>query len=85
MPVSSPAAPGLTSPRALHSRVLQALSTSEDVHRVLSSASRVYCMKSTASRVAFRVSLWLRRGYEVLQPRISSSDMVREVLTLHME
>ena len=31
MPVSSPAAPGLTSPRALRSRVLQASSTSEDV------------------------------------------------------
>ena len=30
-PVSSPAAPGLTSPQALRSRVLQVLSTSEDV------------------------------------------------------
>ena len=30
--VSSPVAPGLTSPRALRSRVLQALSTSEGVH-----------------------------------------------------
>ena len=35
MPISSPNAPGLTSPRALRSRVLQALSTSEDVCRVL--------------------------------------------------
>ena len=35
MPVSSPAAPGLTSPRALRSRVLQAPSASEDVCRVL--------------------------------------------------
>ena len=35
MPISSPAAQGLTSPRALRSRVLQASSASEDVHRVL--------------------------------------------------
>ena len=34
-PVGSPAIPGLTSPRALRSRVLQASSTSEDVCRVL--------------------------------------------------
>ena len=33
--MSSPAAPGLTSPRALRSRVQQASSASEDVHRVL--------------------------------------------------
>ena len=31
MPMSSPAAPSLTSPRALHSQVLQASSTSEEV------------------------------------------------------
>ena len=31
MPMSSPAAPGLTSPRALHSRVLQASSTWQGV------------------------------------------------------
>ena len=34
-PVSSLAVSGLTSPRALCSRVLQASSASEDVHRVL--------------------------------------------------
>jgi hypothetical protein len=34
-PVSSPAAPGLASPRALRSRVLQALSASEDIRQVL--------------------------------------------------
>ena len=39
MPISSPAARGLTSPRALHSRVLQASSVSDDDHRVLSDAS----------------------------------------------
>ena len=32
MPMSSPAAPGLTSPRALRSRVLQESSASEDDH-----------------------------------------------------
>ena len=35
VPVGSPVAPGLTSPRALRSRVMQASSASEDVHRVL--------------------------------------------------
>ena len=86
MPVSSPAAPSRTSPRALRSRVLQASSTSEyfkcfwnppfefeDVHRVL----RVL-------RV-FRVLSWLQRGYEVLKPRIFPSYMLRDVLALHME
>ena len=34
-PVGSPSIPGPTSPRALRSRVLQALSASEDVRRVL--------------------------------------------------
>ena len=33
-PVSSPAVPGLTSPRALYSRVMQASSATEDVRRV---------------------------------------------------
>ena len=42
MPVSSPAAPGLTSPRALCSRVLQALGTSEDVRRVPSGTSEIH-------------------------------------------
>ena len=36
IPVGSPVVPGLTSPRALHSRVMQASSASEDVRRVLS-------------------------------------------------
>ena len=35
VPVGSPATPGLISPRALRSRVLQALSAFEDIHRVL--------------------------------------------------
>ena len=34
-PVNSPTVPGLTSPQALSSRVLQTPSASEDVHRVL--------------------------------------------------
>ena len=43
VPASSPAAPGLTSPRALRSRVQQASSPSEDGHRVLSDASGFRC------------------------------------------
>ena len=83
MHVSSSAAPDLTSPRALRSRVLQVSSTSEDVaecfecfwsppvlHRVL--------------RVVSRVLSWLHRGYEVLKPRIFFY-MVRDELALHME
>ena len=54
MPVSSPAAPGLTSPRALRSRVMQALSAS-GIHGL-----------GLKSRVVFRVLFWLHRGYEVL-------------------
>ena len=42
MPMSSPAAPGLTSPRALRSRVLQASSASEDDDRVLSSSFGIH-------------------------------------------
>ena len=42
-PMGSPAVPGPTSPRALRSRVLQALSAFEDDHRVLSDASRFRC------------------------------------------
>ena len=42
-PVSSPAAPGLTSPQVLRSLVLQASSASEDGHRVLSDASGFRC------------------------------------------
>ena len=43
MPVGSPAVLGLTSPRALRSRVLQASSAFEDDHRVLSDASGFRC------------------------------------------
>ena len=67
MPESSPAAPGLTSPWALRSRVLQALSTSEDVHRVLSSASGIHGL-GLKSLVVFWVLFWLHRGYEVSSP-----------------
>ena len=35
MPISSPAAPGLTSPQALHSRVLQASSTWQGIYEYL--------------------------------------------------
>ena len=47
-PVSSPVAPGLTSPRVVRSRVLQASSTSKDVLRVL----RVLLESSNASSSA---------------------------------
>ena len=82
-PVSSPAAPGLTSPRALRSRVLQASSASEDVRRVLQKFldfcpgnKRFGYLWSRLSilgvhrvlRVVFRVLLRLHRGYEVLKP-----------------
>ena len=85
MPVGSSTVPGLTSPRALRSRVLQASSTSEDVCRVLRELLdfclgnlRFGCFGSELSilgvhrvlRVVFRVSFRLRRGYEVLKPRI---------------
>ena len=74
MPVSSPAAPSLTSPRALHSRVLQASSTSEcvfecfDCFWISTSSTEVH----RVLRVVLRVLSWLHRGYEVLKPRISS-------------
>ena len=82
--MSSLVAPGLTSPRALRSRVLQALSTSEDVHRVLlESIAQARSPLSTSSSLPN--TFWLYRGYEVLKPRIFSSDMLRDVLALHME
>ena len=46
MPISSLAAPGLTSPRALRSRVMQASSISEDVRRVLRGASGLLCIRA---------------------------------------
>ena len=85
MPVGSPAIPGLTSPRALRSRVLQVSSVSEDVRRVLQEFldscpgnEHFECFWSRLSilgvhrllRVVFRVLLRLRRGYEVLKRRI---------------
>ena len=42
-PTVSPAVPGLTSPRALRSQVLQASSASEDDHRVRSDAFGFRC------------------------------------------
>jgi len=85
MPVGSPTVPGLTSPRALHSRVLQASSASEDVRQVLRELLDFVCVKERFERiwsessifgvhqlirVVFRVLLRLHRGYEVLKPRI---------------
>ena len=83
MPVGSPGVPGLTSPRALRSRVLQALSASEDVRWVLrenldfhlrNRALRVLLEQvvhlRSPSIVVFRVLFRLHRGYEVLKPRI---------------
>ena len=58
MPMSSPAAPGLTSPRALCSRVLQALGTFEDVHRMPRVLSGIHCPcfgVRRVLRVVFRV------------------------------
>ena len=80
MPVSSPAAPGLTSPRALRSRVLQALSTSEDVAECFLNHPMVHQVLP----VVFQVLPSLHRGYEVLKPRIFFY-MVRDELALHME
>ena len=61
MPISSPTAPGLTSPRALRSRVLQASSASEDVFECFD-----YFQNSLFSleirrvlQLVFRVLLWL--------------------------
>ena len=100
MPMSSPAAQGLTSPRALRSRVLQASSASEDVRRVLQELPD-FCLGNESFgrfwsrltilgvhrvlRVVFRVHFRLHRGYEVLMPRILPRYMVRDVLSLHME
>ena len=83
--MGSPGVPGLTSPRALRSRVLQASSASEDIRRVLREFldfclgnERFGCFGSRLSilgvrqvlQVVFRVLLRLHRGYEVLKPRI---------------
>ena len=85
VPVSSPVAPSLTSPRALCSQVLQASSASKGIRRVLQKFMDFYlgdersgCFWSRLSilgvyrvlRVVFRVFLRLHRGYEVLKPRI---------------
>jgi len=82
-PMSSPAVPDLTSPRALCSRALQASSASEVVRRVLREFldfcvdnERFGCFGSKLSilgvhralRIVFRVLLRLHRGYEVLKP-----------------
>ena len=48
--MSSPAAPGLTSPRALRSRVMQASSASEDVRRLLRELLD-FCLRNRALRV----------------------------------
>ena len=85
-PMGSPTILGLTSPRALRSRVLQAPSASEDVHWVHSSASGFrYLVNECLGcfwiwlpvfrvhrmlRVVFRVLLRPHRDYEVLKPRI---------------
>ena len=88
MPMSSPAVPGLTSPRALRSRVLQASSASEDVHRVLLDASGFsYSVLESFERFD-QSSEYFPGCIEAMRcfwPRISSSDMVRDVLALHME
>ena len=70
--MSSPAALGLTSPRALRSRVLQASSTPKDIHLVLwvllDPLSKLEVLR--VLRVVLRVLPWLHRGYEVLKPQI---------------
>ena len=79
-------APGLISPRALRSRVLQASSTPKDIHRVLwvllDPLSKLEVLR--VLRVVLRVLPWLHRGYEVVKPRIIFY-MVRDELALHMK
>ena len=83
--VVSPAVPGLTSSRALRSRVLQASSASKDVRWVLQEFLD-FCLGNECFgcfwrrltifgvhqmlQVVFRVLLRQRRGYEMLKPRI---------------
>ena len=69
--MSSPIAPGLTSPWALHSRVLQASSTwtassstsSSQNILLVASGSSLWCAKQSSKYS------WLLRGCEVLKPR----------------
>ena len=81
--MSSPTAPGLTSPQALRSRVLQVSSTSEDVTECFECFWSPPVLHQVL-RVVSRVLFWLHRGYEVLKPRIFFY-MVRDELALHME
>jgi hypothetical protein len=71
--VRSPVSPGLTSPRALRSRVLQA---SEYFW------SYLHFLLKLRLECIFRVLPWLLRGYEVLIPRVvlSSYGIVPRVL-----
>ena len=98
--MSSPAAPGLTSPRALRSRVLQALSTSEDVRRVLREDLDFH-LRNRALRVLLEQVVHLRSPSIISSSLPSASSaasrlwgaqapnlslcMMRDVLALHME
>ena len=71
MPISSPTAPGLTSPRALHSRVLQASSTWLGIFEYFKYSERPSSCFWTflqICRVVLQV-LPLLRGCEVLKPQ----------------
>ena len=72
MSVSSPAAPGLTSPRALCSRVLQASSTWLGVFEYFRQSehpSGCFWSFLQIRRVVLQVFSFLLRGCEVLKPR----------------
>ena len=84
MPISSLAAPGLTSPRALRSRVLHASSTSEDVFEFSKHLIEYFWIFKRVPRVIFQVLPIASRLWGALAPK-SWSYMVREVLALHME
>ena len=83
-PMSCLAAPGLTSPRALRSRVLQASSTFEDVFECSKHLIKCFWIFKRVPRVIFQVLPIASRLWGALASK-SWSYMVREVLALHME
>ena len=87
MPISSPAAPGLTSPWALCSRVLQALSNWLGVFEYFRQSehpSGYFWSFLQIRRVVLQVFPVASRLWGAQAPK-SWSYMVHEVLALHME
>ena len=75
MPVGSPVVPGLTSPRALCSRVLQASSISEDVRRILRELLD-FCLRNRALQVLLEQVVHLRSPLSASSSLPSASSAV---------